>query len=201
MRRQLEQLIEMRRLLLQLLLGPLAILDIHRLSIPLDQVALVVELRHAPKQEPAIHPVVPPQACFRLAGPAGRQERAPIIQQCGQVCRADCRLPAAADRLPEREARVLQPALVEEIDAAVGQGGPDQSWNGIDRETILVVQSGDVRGVFRDGVTGGGRNEVAHGISIPCPPWSRATARDPHHGAAGSVMMRGPGRGSHYTFV
>ena len=38
------------------------------------------------------------------------------------------------------------------------------------------MQSGDVRGVFRDGVTGGGRNEVAHGISIPCPPWSRTTA-------------------------
>src|SRR5258707_7509705 len=61
-------------------LGPLAVLDVGRRTIPFDNVACLIAQRLGPEQGPAIFTIVAPEPSFKLARPAGMTYRAPLLQ-------------------------------------------------------------------------------------------------------------------------
>ncbi len=65
------------------------------------------------------------------------------VQQAVKIFRTDGSLPPPALCLLKGEARVIEPALVQEIAGAVGQSRPDQRGNGINREWKLLFVLSD----------------------------------------------------------
>src|SRR5437016_2853435 len=93
----------------------LPVLDVGTRSIPFDDVSFLVAQRHGAEQEPARFPVSPPQACFSLQRFPGRQGRAPLVHEPCTVFRMNRGLPALAQSVLQRETRIFQPTLIEEI--------------------------------------------------------------------------------------
>src|SRR6266481_8237098 len=71
--------------LLELLFRALAILNVDRDSVPLNEVSLLVAQRRCANQEPTIFPVSTPQAHFILVPFPSRHLRAPLFQDSGNV--------------------------------------------------------------------------------------------------------------------
>src|SRR5229473_1947923 len=91
-------------------------------------------------QEPAILSVESSQACFGLVRFPVHQGRSPVTHQSGEVGWMHRRLPPPTARFLQRESGVVLPTLVEKIDVAVGQRGPDHPGNRIDGQPELIPQ-------------------------------------------------------------
>src|ERR1700738_2786717 len=110
-------------------------------AIPLHQIPRLVIQGHHAKKKPPIIAIEPPQSRFGLSGPSSHQDRFPIIQKSGEIRGMNRSLPTPAACPFKSEARVINQALVEILDEAIRQGGPDQSWNGVDRKSQIILVS------------------------------------------------------------
>ncbi len=98
----------------QRILGLLSVLDIGRRSVPLYDLPPLVAQRHGADQEPAVFPVRAAKTHFILARfPSSHVDR-PFFQDAWKVIGMNY-LIRLFQCVLEREARVLQPALIDEI--------------------------------------------------------------------------------------
>ncbi len=88
--------------------------------------------------EPAVGAVLRLEAILDLVAAAGLDRLVPAIEAALQVIGMQDNLPAPVPAFLEGEAGVLEPALVEVLDAAVGLGGPDHLGHGVGEEGVAV---------------------------------------------------------------
>src|SRR5262249_19638028 len=100
-------------------LSPLAILDVHTSSVPLEDVARFIPQRIATNQEPSICSVESANASFRVNRPARSQTQLPLLNKFLAVVGMNRFRPPPALRLFRSHAGVIQPYLVEEVAVAV----------------------------------------------------------------------------------
>src|SRR4030095_14949 len=62
------------------LLGALTIVNLHRDSVPLEDISLFISKRYGPSQKPAVFPTRRAPPCLILERRAGSQRRAPLVQ-------------------------------------------------------------------------------------------------------------------------
>src|SRR5260370_7379009 len=106
-------------------LGPLAVLDVGRRTIPFDNVACLIAQRLGAEQEPAIFTIVAPEPSLKLAWPAGLPYRGPLLQHALLVVRMKGARPARFG-LVQSEAGIVEGWLFEEVGHPVRSGAPDQ---------------------------------------------------------------------------
>src|SRR5882724_10996800 len=119
-------------------LSLLAVLDVGRRSIPLDDISELVPQRHYAQQEPPIFPVNPPQARFLLERLSSRQRCAPLLHQRCAVLGMPRSRPAPALYVLQRETRIFEQTLIAEVDRAVRQSAPNQRRDCVDNEPKLL---------------------------------------------------------------
>ncbi len=119
--------------------SPPSILDVEADAAQCDGLSRCIGQRRGAKAIPAIGPVVPSQAHFHVAWLIGSQRGSPAFEEFGQVFWVDRSLPPSAKRLVNAKASVLVPALIEEIDAPVGERSPYQTRERIDDEGEVVL--------------------------------------------------------------
>src|SRR5580700_7106287 len=105
---------------LELLLGPLPIFDIGSRAVPLNDAACFVAQRHVPKKHQTVFSISSPKSGFSFEGSAGRQRRAPFAHGVLNVFWVKYIGPSPSLNIFQRDTHIFQPALVEEIDIAVG---------------------------------------------------------------------------------
>src|SRR5260221_1629950 len=121
----------------QLLTRCLELLDVRTRSIPLDNVPLLVEQRDGPDQEPAIFAVGAPQPQLILGGFAGGHLRLPLLDDPWNVVGMNG-AGGLLDVLLQRKACVVQPALIEEVDNAVGPKAPGHDVDRVDDDPDTI---------------------------------------------------------------
>src|SRR6266849_9180217 len=117
--------------LLELLLDLLAILNVDRYAVPLNEVFLLVAERHSANQKPAIFPVSPPQTHFILVPFPNRLLCEPLFNDSWNVVGMNW-VRRIFDILLQRKAGIVHPRLIEEINDAVGPNAPGHSGNCVD---------------------------------------------------------------------
>src|SRR6266852_1146954 len=126
------------------LIRSLAVVDIHARAVPLDDLAARTSQRQLLMPHPAVCTVRPSDTRFALERLAAGKARPPLRDQRAHVVRVDRRRPFPAFEILESQSHKLEPALVEEIDGAVGMSGVDEGGNGIDE----LLQDREVWGVL-----------------------------------------------------
>src|SRR5258708_28121673 len=132
-------------------------------------------------------------ARFHLTRLPGGQNRSPVVEQRWKVLGIDRRIPAPAAGLMETEARVVAPALMQEIDVPIRQRSPYQSGKRMDNTSEIVLQrcvplASDPRGHSACGTQGqtsiilSYRSTGRRGASVPGRKGTRSS---------GMVQLRG----------
>src|SRR5260370_36377117 len=119
-------------------LGPVAVLDVGRRTIPFDNVACLVAQRLGAKQEPAIFTIVAPEPSFKLAWPAGLPYRAPLLQHVLLVVRMKGARPSRFG-LVQSDAGIVEGWLIEEVGHPVRPGAPDQGRDRVDDQSQAIL--------------------------------------------------------------
>src|SRR4029450_7476193 len=110
-------------------LDALAILDINTGSVPFDDFPRLVSQRVGSKEKPTVRTVETTQAPFSLNRLASSQSQLPIFNQRVAVIRMNRLDPSPASTLFRGHARVVQPALVEEVTVAIRTCSPGGGGN------------------------------------------------------------------------
>ncbi|MGF6985190.1 hypothetical protein QFZ99_004667 [Paraburkholderia atlantica] len=118
--------------------GLLTVLDVRVDSAPLYGLTGSIGNRTGSACEPAIRAIVATHSRFRLAPLAGGEDGSPGFDQPWLIVRMERRLPAFARRLLDGKPRIFAPASIDELDAAVRKGRPDQPGERIHRTTEFV---------------------------------------------------------------
>src|SRR5437879_12250457 len=111
----------------------LAVVNIDGYPVPLNQVSLPVAQRRGANQEPAIFSVSPPQTHFILGGFTSGQVREPLFHDSWKIFGMNWAR-RVFNFLLQREARVVQPTLIDEINGTIRQKHPDQRANRSDKQ-------------------------------------------------------------------
>jgi hypothetical protein len=82
-------------------------------SIPSNNFPLAVDYWHDTKQEPSVLPIKTAEAGLLLARLPGSEEDLPSVHQLLYILRMNGDFPTPAQRLFERETRIVKPSLVE----------------------------------------------------------------------------------------
>src|SRR5882672_4338025 len=117
------------------------VVDVRAHAKPSDDVSRRVAHGHMPAEEPAILPVGTPQPFLDLCRFSDAQDRAPVVRHSCGVVRMNRGRPVPAYRLFQGKARVLQPAIVEEVDRAVGQRAPNDGRDHVDDKPEPILAS------------------------------------------------------------
>src|SRR4029434_4842263 len=114
------------------LFGALMIVNLHRDSVPLEDISLFISKRYGTSQKPAVFPIrrAPPRLIFERR--AGGPRRAPLFPLLIYVFGVYRGLPTCAGCIFLRQPRVVPPVSTHEINGAVGQSGPNTDRNGFD---------------------------------------------------------------------
>ena len=146
--REVQHLPELDFLLPQCFFRLLPIVDIDVASVPTDNLSGVVKRGEDTLEEPAVFSIEPPEACFHLEGLTLRQCGSPhdlyFLAFVGMIC--PC--PTRPHCLFQLHSRVIQPALVNKVDPAIGSCAPVQSWDSVDNSVNSIfgfLGFGDVR--------------------------------------------------------
>jgi hypothetical protein len=105
--------------------GAVAIVDVGGRAEPSDGPVLVVEQRLGPGEEPAVGPVMPPDPVLQLEGPGAEDGLSPSGEAIVPVFGVDCVEPAHAEDVLDRQAAVVEEAMVDVIAGAIVSVGPD----------------------------------------------------------------------------
>jgi hypothetical protein len=115
---------ELHLLLPEFLFRLLPVVDIDVASVPTENVSGAVKQGRDAFQEPSVFSVEPPEAGLYVEGFPFRQRRSPfdlyLLEFVGMICRR----PTLAQRLFQRHSRVIQPALINKVDATVWSRTP-----------------------------------------------------------------------------
>src|ERR1700677_1288767 len=114
-----------------------AILDIGIDAVPSGNFTHCVHRWRGTQQKPSILTIATPQTRFHLTRPAVRANRFPSGAKLGHIVRVDRAMPTRG--VLEGEAGVFEPARVEEFDASVRVGRPDQSGQRVDDSAQIVI--------------------------------------------------------------
>src|SRR6266850_957357 len=125
------------------LLGALTIVNLHRDSVPLEDISLFISKRYGTSQKPAVFPIRRAPACLILERRAGSQRRSPLVQMPINVVGVNRGLPTCAVWTLPRQTRVFPPVMTHEINGAVGQSGPNTDRNGFDHIPKLLLATED----------------------------------------------------------
>src|SRR5216684_3349945 len=126
---------------------PLVVLNIDGYSVPLDDVSLLVAQRRGANQEPAIFSVSPPQAYFILGGFPSGQVREPLFQDSWKVFGMNWAR-RVFNFLLQREARIVHPTLIDEINGAARLKGPDHRGNCVDNKPNAIFSPFQIFDVY-----------------------------------------------------
>ena len=125
--------------------GARAILEVGVRAVPLDDVSPLVPDRVAAHQEPAERPIRPPEPSLELEGLAGLAGSMERVQQAPEIVGMDRGFPAPARGLRRRQARVVQPPLIEGLGGSVRSGRPGQCGDRVDEVPKLLGRVAHVR--------------------------------------------------------
>ncbi len=95
-------------------LGLLAILDVGRRARPVHEVSQLVAHRHRTEEAPAVRAIETSEAYFRLSRRSRGAEACPGLPQRPEVVGMNRSLPPPIEGLRQGEARIVEPALVEQ---------------------------------------------------------------------------------------
>ena len=118
----------------------LAVVNIDGYPVPLNQVSLPVAQRRGANQEPAIFSVSPPQTHFILRGFPSGHVREPLFHHTWKVFGMNCAR-WLFNFLLQREARIVQPTLIDEINRAIRPNGPGHRGNCVDDKPHAIFRS------------------------------------------------------------
>src|SRR5436853_7604868 len=93
----------------QFLFCVLTIVNLHRDSVPLEDISLLISKRYGTSQKPAVFPIRRAPACLILERRAGGQRRAPLLQVSINVVGVNRGLPTCAVWTLLRQTRVFPP--------------------------------------------------------------------------------------------
>src|SRR4030095_10635680 len=103
------------------LLGALTIVNLHRDSVPLENIPFSISRRNATSQKPAVFPIRRAPPCLILERRAGSQRRAPLLQMPINVVGGNRAVPTCTVWTLPRQPRVFPPVATHKINGAVGQ--------------------------------------------------------------------------------
>ncbi len=127
----------------EFLLGLLAILNVGRDPVPLENLASSVPQRHSAHLEATILPIGSTEPCLVHQRLAGGHRCPPFFVNPLHVIRMHYSLPTRACRLPNAQPRILLPALVDERVRAIGQSCEGHGRNCLDgfpKFSFLLLQ-------------------------------------------------------------
>src|SRR5262245_37948260 len=113
------------------LLGSFAVADIDCGSDIADEPAVVVKTGIAAVGDPAILPVMSPQAIFDCEWPPRIEGRVKNLDAALSVVRVNALRPASAEFLFQAASSEFEPVLVHEVAEHVGTRGPEQNGRAI----------------------------------------------------------------------
>src|SRR5262245_13675987 len=105
--------------LLNLRFRPFSIVDVCGCSIPFYDASRFVAQSVSANQKPPIPAVETTKACFNLSRFPSKHDGSPVMCKPLQVVRVNGYGPSPVQRLFRRETRVIEPALIEEVDRSV----------------------------------------------------------------------------------
>src|SRR5205823_6249600 len=121
------------------LLGALTIFNLHRDSVPLEDISLLISQRQAAVQMPTILPIRAAEPHLILMRLAGANGRAPFAYVSLQIIGVNCGLPTCSGHLLPRHPRVLYESAVHVSLRAVGERTPHYCPSGIDHIPQLLL--------------------------------------------------------------
>src|SRR5207302_6628375 len=120
------------------MLHPPAVLDIYGYSVPLNDVSLLVAQRWGSNHEPAILSVSPPQTHFILRGFPSGQVSEPLFHDTWKILGMNW--PRwLFNFLLQSKPCIVQPALIDKIDGAIGSKGPYHRGKRVDDEPDAIL--------------------------------------------------------------
>src|ERR1700674_3649304 len=102
---------------------------------------MVVERRSRTEKKPTIQTIETAQASFNFTWLAGSQNGSPVIHKSVQVVRVKGNRPAPITRLFDREAGIVEPALIEEVSGAVRTSGPRERGDRVNHKANVLFMS------------------------------------------------------------
>jgi len=147
--------------------GACPILKIGVRAVPRDDASPFVPDRVAAHQEPTELPVEPAKPALELEGLAGLPRTLERVEQTREIVGMDRGFPTPAQAFRCREARIVQPALIEGLRSTVRSGRPGQRRNRVDEASELVR-----RGIQRQCLVGtlDPRNQVLDNVGNKAAP-------------------------------
>src|SRR5216683_7783488 len=113
----------------------LSVFDVGIRSEPFDNLSIVVERRSRTEEKPTIYAIETAQSSFNFTWPARGQNGSPVGHKAVHIVRMKCTRPARIACFFGREARIVEPAPIEEISGAVSTSGPRERRNRVHHET------------------------------------------------------------------
>src|SRR6266542_2518386 len=154
--------------------GALAIFDLHRDSVPLEDISLLITKRHRTSQKPAVFPIRRAPGCLIFERRAGSHGPSPLVQKSINVFGVNRAPNGVSSDKPECFAAVS----THEINGAVGQSGPNTDRNGFDQIPKFLLATEDcflgpfpLRHVHRradvfDEIAGFSENRMADDVNV-----------------------------------
>src|SRR6266446_1359665 len=93
--------------------GALPVFDVGIRSEPFDNLSIVVERRSRTEEKPTIHAIETAQSSFNFTWLARGQNGSPVVHKALQVVWMNRNRPAPTPGLFDRDARIVEPALIE----------------------------------------------------------------------------------------
>src|ERR1700719_2365952 len=115
--------------------GTLSVFDVGIRSEPSDNLSIVVERRSRTEEKPTIHAIETAQPSFNFTWLARRENGSPVGHKSVHIVRMKGTRPAPIARLFGREARIVEPALIEEVSGTVSTSGPGERRNRVNHNT------------------------------------------------------------------
>src|SRR5260370_38125342 len=146
--REIHDLSDLDFLLPNFIFRLLPVVDIDVASVPTENLSGAVKQGEDALEEPAVFSVEPPEACFHLEGLTLRHRSSPLDLYFLNFVGMICRCPTPPQCLFQRHSRVIQPALVNKVDPAVGSRAPVQSRTRVNNSLNSIfrfLRSGSLR--------------------------------------------------------
>src|SRR6266851_4717871 len=115
--------------------GALSVFDVGIRSEPFDNLSIVVERRSGTEEKPTIHAIETAQSSFSFTRLARSRDGSPVVHKAFHIIRMKGTRPAPIACLFGREARIVEPALIEEVSGAVSTSGPRERRNPVNHNT------------------------------------------------------------------
>ncbi len=119
-------------------LGLLAILDVGRRARPVHEVSQLVAHRHRTEEAPAVRAIETSEAYFRLSRRSRGEEACPGLPQRPEVVGMNRSLPPPIEGLRQGEARIVEPALVEQGGGAIRPTRPRQRGDAVEHHPQVL---------------------------------------------------------------